>query len=166
MNFQESTTILNVTTKKSGNQSKAPRIYIYIYIYHYHHVALPAQISFTLCHYRSLSSIAPRRSSRLYSVSGQTCCIKVLVVRPAFAPPCEGVHRSISVINSPLLLLQFTACLVHIIWIVFGTSCRWSYMAAVCGVLLPGLVQYSSQPSWEIAVKLFLHMLYVLLASM
>ena len=35
MNFQESTTILNAHTKKSGNLSYAPRIYIYIYIYIY-----------------------------------------------------------------------------------------------------------------------------------
>ena len=33
VNFQESTTILNACTKKSGNLLKAPRIYIYIYIY-------------------------------------------------------------------------------------------------------------------------------------
>ena len=32
LKFQESTTILNTCTKKSGNLSKAPRIYIYIYI--------------------------------------------------------------------------------------------------------------------------------------
>ena len=32
VNFQESTTILNACTKKSGNLLKAPRIYIYIYI--------------------------------------------------------------------------------------------------------------------------------------
>ena len=33
LNFQESTTILNVCTKKSGNLLNAPRIYIYLYIY-------------------------------------------------------------------------------------------------------------------------------------
>ena len=33
LNFQESTTSLNASTKKSGNLLKAPRIYIYIYIY-------------------------------------------------------------------------------------------------------------------------------------
>ena len=35
VNFQDSTTILNTHTKKSGNLSYAPRIYIYIYIYIY-----------------------------------------------------------------------------------------------------------------------------------
>ena len=33
LNFQESKTILNASTKKSGNLLKALRIYIYIYIY-------------------------------------------------------------------------------------------------------------------------------------
>ena len=33
LNFQESTTILNAFTKKSGNLLKAWRMYIYIYIY-------------------------------------------------------------------------------------------------------------------------------------
>ena len=33
LNFQESTTILNARTKKSGNLLKAPHTYIYIYIY-------------------------------------------------------------------------------------------------------------------------------------
>ena len=31
--FQESTTFLNACTKKSGNLSKAPRIYIYIWVF-------------------------------------------------------------------------------------------------------------------------------------
>ena len=44
-------------------------------IVYYHHVALPAQISLRLCHHLSLSSIAPRRSSRLYPVLAQSCCI-------------------------------------------------------------------------------------------
>ena len=35
LNFQESTTILNACTKKSGNLLNTPRIYIYIYIYIY-----------------------------------------------------------------------------------------------------------------------------------
>ena len=39
-----------------------------------HHVALPAQISLTLSRHLSLSSIIPRSSS-LYPVSAQSCCI-------------------------------------------------------------------------------------------
>ena len=55
-------------------------IYIYIYIcvcvyhHHHHHVVLLAQISSTLPHHLSLSSIASSRSSRLYPVSVQNRC--------------------------------------------------------------------------------------------
>ena len=35
MNFQESTTIVNAGTKKSGNLLNAPHTHIYIYIYIY-----------------------------------------------------------------------------------------------------------------------------------
>ena len=43
--------------------------------HHHHHVALPAQISLTLSHHPSLSSIAPGRSFRLHPVSAQSCYI-------------------------------------------------------------------------------------------
>ena len=41
----------------------------------HHHVTLPAWISLTHSHHPSLSSIAPGRSSRLYPVLAQSCCI-------------------------------------------------------------------------------------------
>ena len=43
--------------------------------HHHHHIPLPAQISLTLLRYPSLSFISPERSSRLYPVSAQSCCI-------------------------------------------------------------------------------------------
>ena len=43
--------------------------------HHQHHVPPPAQISLTLSRHSSLSSIAPSRSSSLYPVSVQSCCI-------------------------------------------------------------------------------------------
>ena len=43
--------------------------------FHHHHVALPAWSSLTLSSHPSLSSIAPWRSSRLYPVLAQSCCI-------------------------------------------------------------------------------------------
>ena len=52
--------------------------------------------------------------------------------------------------SSTLLLQQFPACLVRLILIVF-------VQLLLYGVLLPGLVQYCSQHSCVIAVKLFLH---------
>ena len=50
-------------------------IYIssYIYIYISHHVVLLTQISLTLSHHSSLSSIASGWSSRLHPVSVQSC---------------------------------------------------------------------------------------------
>ena len=50
----------------------------------------------TLSHHTSLSSIAHGRSSMLYLVLAQSCCMQVLADHPAFARPCEGVHRNIS----------------------------------------------------------------------
>ena len=47
----------------------------YKIIEHHHHVMLPAWISLTLSCHLFLSSIAPGRSSRLYAVSAQSCCI-------------------------------------------------------------------------------------------
>ena len=74
-------------------------LYIYIYIYTYtYHVMPPERISQTLSCHPFLSSIASGRSSSLHPVSAQTCCMKVLAGHPAFARPCEGAHRSMSLI--------------------------------------------------------------------
>ena len=43
----------------------------------------------------------------------------VLAGRPAYANPCEGVYRSMSLMNSSLVLEQCLACLVRQNWIVF-----------------------------------------------
>ena len=82
--------------------------------HHHHHVAQPAQISLNLSHHPSLLSVAPGRPSEIYPVSAHSCCIYVLAVRSAFARPCEGIHRSMSLISSSLLLQQCPACLVHL----------------------------------------------------
>ena len=101
-------------------------IYIYIYIciyilyiyYHHHHVPL-ARISLTLSRHFSLSFIASGRSSGLHSVSSHSCCMYVRAGRPAFAWPYAGVHRSISLMSSSLLLQLCSACLVRLTWMVF-----------------------------------------------
>ena len=72
-----------------------------------------ARISLTLSCHPSLSSIVPSRSSRQYTVSGQSCCIWVLAGCPAFARPCEGVHRSMSLMSSP----YFSSSVSHV-WLV------------------------------------------------
>ena len=44
----------------------------------------------------------------------------VRAVRPAFARPCVGIHKSTSLMSSSLLLQQCPACLVRLTWIVFA----------------------------------------------
>ena len=76
---------------------------------HHHHVPPSAQISLTLFHHPSLSFIASDWSSGLHPVSTQSCCMYVRAGCPAFAQPCEGVHKSTSLMILSLLLQQ---CLV------------------------------------------------------
>ena len=87
-------------------------LYILIYHRHHHWVALLTQISLTISRHPSLSSIAPGRSSRLHPVSAQSYCIWVLASLPAFACACAGVHWSISLMSSSLLLQECPARLV------------------------------------------------------
>ena len=120
-----------------------PKISSFIFIHsghhhHHHHVAPSARISLTLSHHPSLSSIASGRFSGLHLGSAQSCCMQVL----AFARPCEGVHRSTSLMSSSLLLQQCPACLVRLILIVFVIGGKWPYSLLLCGVLPPGLIHY------------------------
>ena len=83
---------------------------------------LLARISLTLSRHFSLSFIASGRSSGLHPVSSHSCC---MYVRPAFAWPYAGVHRSTSLMSSSLLLQQCPAYLVRLTWIVFVMGGRW-----------------------------------------
>ena len=107
--------------------------------HHYHHVTLSARIPLTLSRYPSLSSIASGRSSGLHPVSAQSCCMQVRAGRHAFARPCEGVHRSTSLMNSSLLLQKCPAYLVRLILIVFVMSSRWPYCCCFVGCCLQDL---------------------------
>ena len=111
--------------------------------HHHHHVALSARISLTLSRHPSLSSIASCSSSGLLPVSAQSCCMYARAGRPAFARPCEGVHRSISLMNSSLLLQQCTACLVRLILIVFVMGGRWPYSCCFVRCYLQDLINIS-----------------------
>ena len=84
-----------------------------------------AWISLTLSRHLSLSFIASGRSSGLHPVSLHSCSMYVLAGRPA--RPYVGVHRSTSLMSSPLLLQQCPACLVRLTWIVFVMGGRWLY---------------------------------------
>ena len=114
-------------------------VYIYIYIYTYHHVTPPAWISLTLSRHYSLSFIAPDRSSRLHSVSAQSCCISVLARHPAFPRPYEGVYMRTSLMSLSLLLQQCPACLVRLTWIVFMVDVKWPYSFCFVGCCLQDL---------------------------
>ena len=85
-------------------------IYVLHLSYH-HHVVLVARISLTLSCHSSLSFIALGRSSGQHPVSSHSCWMYVRAGRPAFARPCVGVHKSISLMSSSLLLQQCPACL-------------------------------------------------------
>ena len=99
---------------------------IYIYIYH-HHITSSAWISSNLSRYPTRSSIASDRSSGLHLVWAQSCCMQVRAGRPTFARPCEGVHRSTSLMSSSVHLRQCPACLVRLILIVFVMGRWWPY---------------------------------------
>ena len=107
------------------------------YIYHHLHVAL------TLSRHPILSSIVPRMSSRIYPVSTQSCCIQVVAGRPAFDRPREGVHRSMWLMSSSLLLQQDPACLVRLILIVFVMGSWQPFSCFFVGCCLQDLFNIS-----------------------
>ena len=75
----------------------------------------------------------------IYPVSSQSCCMYVRARHPAFARPCERVHRSTSLTSSFLLLHQCPACLVRLILIVFVTGGRWPNSCCFVGCCLQDL---------------------------
>ena len=107
-------------------------IYIYIYIYIYQ-VTLMAWISLTLSHHLSLSSITSGKSSRLHSVSVESCCLWVLVGRPTLARLLKRVHWRTSLMSS-FLLQQCPECIVRLIRIVLeiGGKCPYSCCLMRC----------------------------------
>ena len=95
--------------------------YIYIYIYH---VMLVAQISLTLSLATHLyRPLLPGGVFQTTSCIGTELLYVVLAGRPTFSRPCEGVHRSTSLICSSLLLHQCSACQVRLTWM----GGRWPY---------------------------------------
>ena len=92
-----------------------------------------ARISLTLSRHFSLSFIASGKSSGLHPVSSHSCCMYVRAGRPAFARPYVGVHRSISLMSSSLLLQLCPTCLVRLTWIVFVMGGRWPYSGCLEG---------------------------------
>ena len=111
-----------------GSLNKFPDFFhmgAFIDSHHHHHIVLAAWISLTLSRHSSLSFIALGRSSGQQPVSSHSCWMYVRAGRPAFARPCVGIHKSTSLMSSSLLLQQWPACLVCLIWIVFVIGGRW-----------------------------------------
>ena len=100
------------------------------YTRHHHHVMPLARISLTLSRHFSLSFNASGRSSGLHLVSSHSCYMYVRSGRLGFARPYVGVHRSTSLMSSSLLLQQYPACLI---WIVFVMGGRWPYSWCLVG---------------------------------
>ena len=92
---------------------------------HHHRVVPSARILPISCH-PSLSFIASGRSSGLHPCS-------------TFACPCEGVHRSTSLMSLSLLLQLCLAYLVHLILIVCMMGGRWPYSRCFVGCCLQDL---------------------------
>ena len=80
---------------------------------------------------------------------------------PAFAWPCEGVHRSTSLTSSSLLLQQCPACLVCLTLKVFVMGGRWQYRCCFLGCCLQVLFKIAL----SILVQLPLSFFYIRLVS-
>ena len=107
--------------------------------HHHHHLVLLARITLTIFCHPSLSSITPGMFSRQRPISTQSCCIQVLAGCLVFARPCEGVHMSMSLMSSSLLLQQCPACLFHLTLIVFVMGGRWLYSCCFVACCLQDL---------------------------
>ena len=111
----------------------------YIHHHHHHHVVPPARISLTFSRHFSQSFIDFGRSSGLHPVSSRSCYMYVRAGRPDFAWPYAGVHRSISLMSSSLLLQLCPACLVRLTCIVFVMGGKWPYSWCLVGRCHPDL---------------------------
>ena len=65
-----------------------------------------------------------------------TDLLYILAGRPNFARPYEWAHQSTSLISSSLLLQQFSACLVRLIWIGFVMCGSWGAASMTCSLQL------------------------------
>ena len=101
--------------------------------HHHYHVVPLARISLTLSCLFSQTFIASGRSTGLRPVSSHSCCMYLRAGRPPLARPYVGVHSSISLMRSSLLLQQCPACLVRLAWIVFVMGGRWPYSWCLVG---------------------------------
>ena len=131
-------------------------IYIYIYIYIYMRVCVCVCVCVCLnviiivlrCQH---GSPWPSLATRLYrqllpgGLQGyilyrhRAVVYRFLQVVLAFVHPYDGVHWSILLMSSSLLLQQCPACLVRLTWIVFVMGSRWQHSSCFAGSCLQDL---------------------------
>ena len=116
-------------------------IYIYIYIYIY------SRHADTMVILNYLAAIALVRSSRRHSVSAQSRWIYDFAGQPTLVCPCLVVHRKMSLISLPLLLLQCPACLFHLNWIVCVNWSKWPH----------SIIQKRNQPIIPLSIYLSMY---------
>ena len=111
-------------------------IYIYIYIYIYNGMYIYIPIIYHHHHRRAastdiLDTLSPLLPivHRFWLVLEATSRIltELPYGRPAFARPCEGVHRRTSLMSSFPYLQQCPGCLVRLTLLVFVMGDRWPY---------------------------------------
>ena len=91
---------------------------------------LSSHLSFIHCFQQVFRPTSCIGTKRLYVGSSS---------HPAFARPCEGVHRSTSLMISYLLLQQCPECLIRLILIAFMMVGRWPYSCYFLGCCLEDL---------------------------
>ena len=125
--------------------------------HHHHHVSPSAQISLTLSPHPSLSSIASARSSGLHPVySTELLYVGSNWSSSLCSPKWRGPQEYVTyvlVLTSPAMSRMSGSSNLD------NFRDRWSVAGhlLLCDVLPPGLVQYCSQHSRLVAVKLFPH---------
>ena len=75
--------------------------------------------------------------------------------------PCEGIHRSTSLLSLSLLLKQFPACLVSLIRIVFVMGGRWPFSCCLVGCWQ----QHLFNTACSIFVQLPSNLFFILLST-
>ena len=92
---------INMSGKTSGyrqNQNSlvfaSQWVLLFLGANHHHDDVSSAQISLILSRHLSQSAIASGGSSGLHLISTQSCRMYARAGSPAFARPCEGVHKS------------------------------------------------------------------------
>ena len=100
------------------------------YCHHHHHVVRLARISLSTSPYHSLP-LAGLQGYIPYHHIAAVCMFELVIL--LLIGHIGGVHRSMSITSSSLLLQQCPACLVHLAWIVFMIGGRWLYSWCLVG---------------------------------